>query len=79
MEIDNIKDNSDESISGSKSDDLIKVRARLTCPNADSKKTFRNQFPRKNIELMIVSLKIFDWMVCHHCGEILNLDLEFDI
>jgi len=79
MEIDNTKNNSDESISRSKSDDLINVRARLTCPNADYKKTFRNQFPRKNIELMIVSLKIFDWMVCHRCGEILNLDLEFDI
>ena len=79
MEIDNTKTSSNESLDGSKHDDLIKVRATISCPNGDYKKMFRNQFLRKEIELMVVTLKIFDWMVCHRCGELLNLNLEFSI
>lgn len=79
MEIDNTKNSSDESIHGSTSDDLIKVRAIITCPNGDYKKKFRNQFLRKEIEMMIVTLKVFDWLTCTKCGELLKLDLEFNI
>ncbi|KKM79185.1 hypothetical protein LCGC14_1352410 [marine sediment metagenome] len=79
MEIDNSQDNNGELKEGLRNSDLLQVRAFLTCPAGDYKKTFRNQFLRKDIELMVVSLKIFDWMVCHHCGEILNLNLEFQI
>jgi hypothetical protein len=79
MEIDNTKNGSRESIYGSVGDDTLHVRAIITCPNGDYKKTFRNQFLRKNVELMVVSLKIFDWMVCNRCGELLNLNLEFKI
>ena len=57
---------------------IIKVKATLSCPNCTYKKTFKNQFYLKNIEQMIVSLKIFDWMVCS-CGELLNLNLDFEI
>ncbi len=77
MEIDHTKNINHES--SSSSTDLIRVRAIITCPNGDYKKKFRNQFLRKDIELMVVTLKIFDWMVCHRCGEILDLNLEFDI
>jgi len=77
MEIDNTKDGNGESIDGSMGVELIKVRALITCPNGDYKKKFRNQFPRKDLELMVVSLKVFDWMCCVHCGELLNLNLEF--
>lgn len=79
MEIDNTKTSSRESMDGSKSDDLINVRALITCPNGDYNKKFRNQFLRKEIELMIVSLKVFDWLCCVHCGELLNLNIEFII
>ena len=79
MEIDNTKNNSRESIDGSVSDDLIKVRAIITCPNADYKKKFTNQFLRKEIEMMIVTFKVFDWLTCNKCGELLKLDLEFNI
>ena len=79
MEIDNTKNSNDESIHGSTSDDLIKVRAIITCPNGDYKKKFRNQFLRKEIEMMIVTLKVFDWLTCTKCGELLKLDLEFNI
>ena len=79
MEIDNTKDGSRESIDGSISDDLIKVRAIITCPNGDYKKKFRNQFLRKEIEMMIVTFKVFDWLTCNKCGELLKLDLEFYI
>lgn len=79
MEIDNTKNINHGSSNISDNADLIKVKAIITCPNGDYKKKFRNQFPRKDIELMVVSLKIFDWMVCHRCGEILDLNLEFNI
>ena len=57
----------------------IKVRATMKCPSCTFKKAFRNQYARSEIELMIVSLKVFDWMCCTRCGELLNLDLEFNI
>lgn len=79
MEIDNTKTSSKESLESSRSNDLIKVRALITCPNGDYKKSFRNQFLRKEIEMMIVSFKVFDWLTCNKCGELLKLDLEFSI
>jgi hypothetical protein len=77
MEIDNTKTNSKESVDSSDSQDLIKVRAKISCPNGDYKKKFTNQFHRNEIELMIVSFKVFDWLTCNKCGELLKLDLEF--
>ena len=79
MEIDNTKNGSRESIDGSVGDELIKVRAIISCPNGDYKKKFKNQFSRKEIEMMIVSFKVFDWLTCSKCGELLKLDLEFNI
>ena len=79
MEIDNTKNGSRESIDGTVGAELIKVRAIITCPNGDYKKKFRNQFLRKEIEMMIVSFKVFDWLTCNKCGELLKLDLEFNI
>ncbi len=79
MEIDNTKNGNGESIDGSVGDELIKVRAIITCPNGDYKKKFRNQFLRKEMEMMVVSFKVFDWLTCNKCGELLKLDLEFNI
>jgi len=76
MEIDNIKNSNHGSSSDSESVDLIKVRAKITCPNGDYKKTFRNQFKRHQIEEIMVAIRIFDWMTCS-CGELLDLNLEF--
>jgi hypothetical protein len=58
---------------------LIKVRALISCPNGDYSKKFRNQFPRSQLEFMVVAFKCFDWLTCPRCGELLNLDLEFNI
>ena len=63
----------------SERDDIIKVRALISCPSGDYKKKFKNQFPRKDLELMVVAFKIFDFMTCSKCGELLNLNLEFEI
>lgn len=79
MEIDHTKTSSKESMDGSKSDDLIKVRAVISCPNGDYNKKFKNQFLRKEIEIMVPCLKIFDWLTCNKCGELLELNLEFTI
>ena len=79
MEIDNTENDSRESIEGSVSGELIKVRAIITCPNGDYRKKFRNQFLRKEIEMMVVTFKVFDWLTCTKCGELLKLDLEFNI
>lgn len=56
----------------------INVRAIITCPNCDYEKTFKNQFHVKKMEEMIVCLKCFDWLTCS-CGEIVQLNLEFDL
>ena len=60
-------------------EDIINVRAVISCPSGDYKKKFKNQFPRKDLELMVVAFKIFDFMTCSKCGELLNLNLEFEI
>jgi len=67
------------SFADSEREDLIKVRAMISCPSGDYKKKFKNQFPRKDLELMVVAFKIFDFMTCSKCGELLNLNLEFEI
>jgi len=67
------------SFDDSERDDVIKVRAIISCPSGDYQKKFRNQFPRKDLELMVVAFKIFDFMTCSKCGELLNLNLEFEI
>jgi hypothetical protein len=79
MEIDKIQENGKKSAELSENSELIKVRAIITCPNGDYKKKFRNQFLRKEMEMMIVSFKVFDWLTCNKCGELLKLDLEFNI
>lgn len=57
----------------------IKVRATVSCLNCGTNKIFKNKFKENNTELMVVSLKIFDWLVCDKCGDLLQLDLEFNI
>lgn len=79
MEIDNTKDNSVKSVSGSRHNDLIQVRAIISCSSCSYKKMFRNQFPRKDLELLTVAVKVFDWMTCNKCGDLLKLDLEFKV
>jgi len=69
----------DSSFIDSEGEDVIKVRAIISCPSGDYKKKFKNVFPRKDLELMVVAFKIFDFMTCSKCGELLNLNLEFEI
>ena len=79
MEIDSNKSETEKALSKSKTgEDSIKVRAILSCPSCSYRKAFKNQFQRKDIENLVVNLKIFDWMTCS-CGELLNLNLEFEI
>ncbi|MFX1591278.1 MAG: hypothetical protein ACFFB6_04340 [Promethearchaeota archaeon] len=79
MEIDNTKNSSGNSVSASGDSDLIYVRAIISCPNCGYKKKFRNQFPRNDLELLTVAVKVFDWMTCNTCGDLLKLDLEFKV
>ncbi|MFO7796396.1 MAG: hypothetical protein ACQERB_13980 [Promethearchaeati archaeon] len=58
---------------------MIKVRAIITCPGCGYNKAFKNKFNRANLENLIVSLKVFDWMACNKCGELLELNVEFEI
>ena len=69
----------DSSFIDTEGEDVIKVRAIISCPSGDYKKIFKNQFPRKDIELQVVALKIFDFLTCSKCGELLDLNLEFEI
>jgi len=69
----------EQTFDNSESKDVIKVRAIISCPSGDYKKKFKNEFPRKDLELLVVCIKIFDFMTCSKCGELLNLNLEFEI
>ena len=81
MEIDyNKTDKDGEGLSETESnEDIIQVRAKISCPTCDYQRIFKNQFPRNAVEQMVVSLKIFDWLTCSKCGDLLKLDLEFKI
>ncbi|MFX0009434.1 MAG: hypothetical protein ACFE9R_03895 [Candidatus Hermodarchaeota archaeon] len=79
MEIDSNRKTLGKTVENLEPADLIKVRAIITCPNGDYSKKFRNQFPRNQLELFVVAAKVFDFMTCPKCGEILKLDLEFNI
>ncbi|MFW9818268.1 MAG: hypothetical protein ACFFE5_01565 [Candidatus Thorarchaeota archaeon] len=79
MEIDNTKNNSKKTIGASEDSDLIQVRAIISCPNCGYKKKFRNQFPRKDLELLTVAVKVFEFITCNTCGDLIKLDLEFNI
>lgn len=58
---------------------LIQVRAIISCPGCGYNKVFKNKFHRNQLENLVVSLKVFDWMACNRCGELLKLDVEFNI
>jgi len=80
MEIESNKNSKAQTFgSEDKASDLIIVRAIISCPTCSFKKKFKNQFHRDQMEYMIVALKVFDWMACNNCGDLLRLDLEFDI
>jgi hypothetical protein len=59
--------------------DTVSVRAIISCPTCGTEKAYKNRFSLKAIEQMVVSLKIFDWLTCSECGELLKLDLEFKL
>ena len=57
----------------------IRARAIISCSKCKTKKIFRNVILRKNLELLVVTLKILDWMTCEKCGGIIQLEMEFEI
>jgi hypothetical protein len=79
LEIDINKNNDEKASSGSHESNLINVRVIISCPTGDYKKKFRNQFPREQMDLFLVSARVFDWMTCPRCGELLNCNFEFSI
>ncbi len=79
MEIENTENNSEKAIGASNDSDLIQVRAIISCQNCDYQKKFRNQFPRKDLELLTVAVKVFEFITCNTCGDLIKLDLEFNI
>ncbi|MFX1321507.1 MAG: hypothetical protein ACFFAQ_07685 [Promethearchaeota archaeon] len=80
MEIDRYSESDKKAVSSSDlKDDLIQVRAIISCPTCDYKKKFKNQFPRSQMELFVVSAKVFDFMTCSRCGNLLKLELEFNV
>ncbi|MFX0080399.1 MAG: hypothetical protein ACFE94_01470 [Candidatus Hodarchaeota archaeon] len=79
MEINNTRNNSKESVESSKHDEPIQVRAIISCPNCGYKKKFRNQFLRKDLELLTVAVKVFEFITCNKCGDLIKLDLELSI
>ncbi|MFX1344674.1 MAG: hypothetical protein ACFFAI_06180 [Promethearchaeota archaeon] len=78
MEINNTRNDSRETVESSKNNEPIQVRAILSCPNCGYKKKFKNQFLRKDLELLTVAVKVFEFITCNKCGDLIKLDLEFN-
>ena len=80
MEIDKYSESDKKTVSSSDQiDDIIQVKAIISCPTCDYRKKFKNQFPRSQMELLTVAVKVFEWLVCDKCGDLLKLDLEFNV
>ena len=80
METEYNKENRGQALNSSELEsNKINVRAIISCPLCGYSKKFKNQFAREDLELMVVAVKVFDWMVCSTCGELFKLDLEFNI
>jgi DNA-directed RNA polymerase subunit RPC12/RpoP len=79
LEIENTKNSSEKAIGASNESELIQVRAIISCPNCGYKKKFKNQFPRKDLELLTVAVKVFEFITCNTCGDLIKLNLEFNI
>ncbi|MCP4763494.1 MAG: hypothetical protein GY870_17100 [archaeon] len=62
-----------------KGESLIDAYIFLRCPNCGYSRRFRNQFTADNMELIIVTLKIVDWLSCEKCGDLLHSEFEFHI
>ena len=77
MEINNTQNNSRESVESSKHDEMIQVRATISCNSCGYKKKFKNQFLRKDLELLTVAVKVFEYVTCSRCGDLIKLDLDF--
>lgn len=61
-----------------KTKNVIKVKAILNCKNCGYSKAFKKIFTRDNIEMLVVSAKVMDFSSCD-CGELISLQLEFEI
>ncbi|MHA1732639.1 MAG: hypothetical protein ACTSU5_11905 [Promethearchaeota archaeon] len=57
----------------------IKVRARIFCPNCGFEKIFRNQFKRDDIELIVVTFKILDYVTCPKCTGLLSTEFSYEL
>ncbi|MFX1317100.1 MAG: hypothetical protein ACFE9T_14665 [Promethearchaeota archaeon] len=80
MEIDKYSESNKKAVSSSdQKEDMIQVRAVISCNTCNYRKKFKNQFPRSQLELLTVAVKVFDWMTCSKCGDLLKLDLEFNV
>ncbi len=78
-EIEMNKNATEQTFDSPEMEDIINVRAIISCPSGDYQKKFKNKFSRKDVELQVVALKIFDFLTCSKCGELLDLNLEFEI
>jgi len=74
----NEKNRSKEPLKKQIDNDIIKVRANLSCPTCGYERSFTNTFKRDSVELLTVSLKIFEWLTCD-CGTLIDLSLDFEM
>jgi hypothetical protein len=58
---------------------LIAARIAIKCPTCGYKRVFRNSFTSDKIDLVLVTLKIIDWMTCESCSDMYDCDVEFTI
>ncbi|GAB4314211.1 MAG: hypothetical protein Kow0069_15560 [Promethearchaeota archaeon] len=57
----------------------VPVRMLLHCPACGYERRFRNEFNRANVDLMVVTFKVLDWMTCPKCSEFLENEFVYDL
>ena len=57
--------------------EIITVKITLRCKNCEYKRIFTNKFTPDNIELILVTLKILNWLTCDSCNTEIKNEVEF--
>jgi hypothetical protein len=57
----------------------INATLNIRCERCGYSKTYKKEFHREEIELLIVTLKIFEWLTCEICHQLYVFTLTFAI
>jgi hypothetical protein len=57
----------------------IKVRISIICPRCGYERVFGNELTIDKMELILVTIKIIEWLTCEICDTLFDNTIEFTI